>query len=461
MADYALRITSEQHEILRTHLMPSDGNEAVALALCGRRSGDERHVFVARKIFPVPYASCSVRTPDCVTWPTEAVEPLLREAFGRGQAIIKFHSHRADYRQFSSTDDQSDETLFTSISSLLGDGLPHASVIMLPDGSYIGRAVKDGLEFEPLSTITVIGDDIIIRTETVNLPRQEAAGKRNQQVFGKGTIARLRTMSAAVVGCSGTGSLVVEQLARLGIGKLVLVDPDFVEEKNLNRILNTGKEDAYLAKPKVFALASAIARMGLGQEVLPLPMNLITRKAVSEVAGCDVLFGCTDGAEARHVLNRLATFYSMPYFDVGVRLDADGQGGISNISGTIHYLRPGGSSLLSREVYAMEQVEAEELRRTNPEMYRARRDEGYLRGVQEDRPAVINVNMFFASLVVHEFLSRLHPFRNAPNSSYAIVRGNLMEPFLATEPDGEPCARLQRHVGRGDVEPLLDRPDLS
>jgi hypothetical protein len=248
---------------------------------------------------------------------------------------------------------------------------------MLPDGGYIGRAVKDGLDFEPLAMISVIGDNIAIGTEASHHPREEPAGRRNRQAFGKGTIARLQRLSAAVVGCSGTGSLVVEQLARLGIGKLVLVDPDFVEEKNLNRILNTGKEDAYLAKSKVFALASAIARMGLGQEVVPLQMNLLTRKAVTEVAACDVLFGCTDGAEARHVLNRLATFYLIPYFDVGVRLDADGMGGISNISGAIHYLQPGGSSLLSREVYTMEQVEAEELRRTNPAMYRARRAEGY------------------------------------------------------------------------------------
>ena len=109
----------------------------------------------------------------------------------------------------------------------------------------------------------------------------------------------------------------------------------------------------------------------------------------------------------------------------------------------------------------MEQVEAEELRRTNPQLYRARRDEGYLRGVDEDRPAVIPVNMFFSSLVVQEFLARLHPFRNSTNRSYSIVRGNLMEPYLVSEADGEPCSILPRHVGRGDVEPLLERPDLS
>jgi|HubBroStandDraft_6_1064221.scaffolds.fasta_scaffold14777_1 hypothetical protein len=460
MPDYALRFTQAQYDVLWTHLLPADGCEAVALALCGRRLGDERHVFVIREIVTVPYSACSVRTPDRVTWPTEMVEPLIRKSYGQGLAIVKFHSHRADYRQFSSVDDQSDELLFTSISSLLGDGLPHASVILLPDGSCIGRVVKDGIEFEPFRFITVIGDDIVIWSEASEAA-SPASSKRNRQVFGKGTIARIRALSAAVVGCSGTGSLVVEQLARLGIGRLVLVDPDVVEEKNLNRVLNSGKEDVYLGKPKVFALASAIARMGLGQEVLPLPLNLVTQRAVREVAACDVLFGCTDGAEARHVLNRLATFYSLPYFDVGVRLDADGSGGISNINGAVHYLQPGGSSLLSREVYTMEEVEAEELRRTNPEIYRARRDEGYLRGIDEDRPAVIPVNMFFSALVVQEFLARLHPFRNSPNRSYSILRGNLMEPYLVTEADGEPCSILRRHVGRGDIEPLLERPDLS
>jgi len=460
MPEYTLRLTQAQHDTLRTHLLPPDGCEAVVLALCGRRAGEEKHIFVVREVVTVPYAVCSIRTADRITWPTEIVEPLVRKAFGRGQAILKFHSHRSDFRQFSPLDDQSDELLFSSISSLLGDGLPHASVIMLPDATCIGRAVRDGVQFEPLTSICVIGDDIKIWNNTSSHAPQ-SFGMRNQQVFGKGTINRLRTISAAVIGCSGTGSLVIEQLARLGIGRLVLVDPDLVEEKNLNRVLNTGKEDVYLGRPKVFALASAIARMGLGQEVLPLHLNLITRRAVTEVATCDVLFGCTDGAEARHVLNRIATFYSIPYFDVGVRLEADGAGGISSMSGAAHYLQPGGSSLLSREVYNMEEVEAEELRRTNPEVYRARRDEGYLRGVDENRPAVINVNMFFASLVVHEFLGRLHPFRNAPNSSYAIIRGNLMEPFLITESDGEPCAILPRHVGRGDMEPLLERPDLS
>jgi len=116
--------------------------------------------------------------------------------------------------------------------------------------------------------------------------------------------------------------------------------------------VNSSKEDAYLGTNKVHVLAKAIARMGLNQQVKPMAVNLITEEAVLAAAECDIVFGCTDGVEARHILNRLATFYSMPYIDVGVRLDADGHRGLSGISGAVHYLQPGRSSLLSREVYA-------------------------------------------------------------------------------------------------------------
>lgn len=109
-------------------------------------------------------------------------------------------------------------------------------------------------------------------------------------------------------------------------------------------------------------------------------MNPTTPEAILAVAECDVVFGCMDGTEGRHILNRIATFYSIRYFDVGVRLDADGQGGISAISGAVHYLQPGLSSLLSRGVYSIDQVEAAGIRRTSPKFYRQQHAEGYLRG---------------------------------------------------------------------------------
>jgi ThiF family/Prokaryotic homologs of the JAB domain len=456
---YSLRMTEAHLAALRSHLFPGDGKEAVALLLCGRRKGADRNVLTVKKVVPIPHDVCD-RRPDRVTWPTDFVDPLLGEAYGRGYGIVKVHCHGIDYRRFSTTDDQSDKSLFSAVTSLLHDELPHASVIMLPDGDLFGRVLGgDGAILAPLTSVMAVGDDLRIWTE--HRWSTSSFSVRHAQAFGSGTTEILHTLSVAVVGCSGTGSVVVEQLARLGVGRIVLVDPDVVEEKNLNRILNSGKEDVYLGRPKVHVLASAIARMGLGQEVIPLQKNLLTPEAVRAVAECDVVFGCTDGVEGRHILNRLATFYLMPYFDVGVRLDADGAGGIDRIAGAIHYLQPGLSSLLSRGVYDMGRVDAEAMRRTNPGMYRRLVREGYLRGVDEDRPAVISVNTFFAALLVNEFLARLHPYRNHPNGAYAYVGANLSEMQFYPEGETAPCQVLQRHTGKGDVVPLLERASLS
>jgi len=457
---YGLRMTEAHRRALLSHLFPGDGLEAVALLLCGRRHGKERHVFTARRVVPVPHAVCD-RRPDRVTWPTEYVEALLQEAYAKGQAIVKVHSHPGHYRHFSSMDDVSDRALFSSVASFLDDGLAHASVIMLPDGDMIGRAVwEDGRISDLLKSIMAVGDDIRIFMDNSASKGPEFA-RRHAQAFGQGTTALLRKLSAAVVGCSGTGSIVIEQLARLGIGRLVLIDPEAVEEKNLNRILNTGMADVERNRAKVEILADAIRRIGVGQEVITLRKNLLDRKAVEAVGECDVVFGCMDSAEGRHLLNRLATFYTVPYFDVGVRLDADGKGGIDQIAGAVHYLQPGGSSLLSRGVYDLKRVEAEEMQRANPGEYQRQVKEGYLRGVEEDRPAVISVNMFYAALLVNEFLARLHVYRNQLNSDYACVSASLCEMQLYAEGENAPCEILKRHVGRGDVVPLLERPALS
>jgi hypothetical protein len=311
-----------------------------------------------------------------------------------------------------------------------------------------------------MNLVSVAGDDLNF-WHVADEVETDGGLVRHQQLFGEGTLGRLRRLTVAVVGCSGTGSIVVEQLARLGVGKLILVDPDRVERKNLNRILNSTASDAECGEYKVHVLARAVRAMGLGTVVECHPVNLVRPETVRAVAVADVAFGCMDGAEGRHLLNRLCTFYLIPYFDVGVRLEADGHGGIDQIAGSIHYLQAGGSSLLSRGVYTMADVSAEALKRTDPKEYGERLRANYIRGVAVDRPAVISVNMQLAAMAVNEFLARLHPYRYDSNDEFAVTRISLIQGVAYRESDGDPCKVLAKHAARGDVRPLLDMPELS
>ena len=59
-----LRMTKADHGLLERHLFPGDANEAVALALCGRRRNKScARAVVVQKIVPIPYDQCSVRLP--------------------------------------------------------------------------------------------------------------------------------------------------------------------------------------------------------------------------------------------------------------------------------------------------------------------------------------------------------------------------------------------------------------
>lgn len=455
-----LRLTQNDHDALRSHLLPGDGLEAVAVALCGRRRGRTRHALTVQKIVPIPYDECKVRTPDRVTWSTQRLIPLLDEAARRDLAILKIHSHPGGYSQFSSVDDESDADLFASVFGWTDSQFPHASVIMLPGGRLFGRAAMRDGSFQPLDSILVPGDDLQFWIPT-DTGRVAAFAERHAQLFGAGTTNRLRHMAAAVIGCSGTGSPLIEQLARLGFGRLVLVDPDVVEERNLNRIVNSWREHAYLKRPKVEAMARAIAAMGFGTEVEIIHADLATPAAVKAVATCDVAFGCMDGVEGRHLLSRLAAYYVMPYFDIGVRLDADGKGGITEACGAVHYLRPDGSTLQDRNVYTLSQLKAAGLRRTDPKAYREQVRAGYIHGVEEDRPAVISINMQMASIAVNEFLARLHPYRYDDNADSAIVRTSFIHPGEYREPEPSASGMFAAHIGKADVDPLLFMPELS
>jgi hypothetical protein len=338
-----------------------------------------------------------------------------------------------------------------------------ANVTVFEDGRLQGLWLASPGHCQPIDLISVAGDDLQFWfPEAAESPSSSDLTLRLRQAFGVYTTELLGRLSVAVVGCSGTGSLVVEQLARSGVGHLVLVDPKRIDKKNINRIPNTFALDGSIGRWKVEVLAEAIARMGFGTTVEPIPQNLMTLKAVLRVAECDVMFGCVDGAEGRFLMNKLASFYSLPYIDVGVRLDADGCGGINQICGTVHYVRPGGSSLLSRGAITMAAVQAEGMKRTNPEAYDQQVQSKYIIGVQEDRPAVISVNMHYASLAVIELLARLHSFRVEGNAPFAQFGSSLTDPrFEPMKPDGEPCSILAKHVGRGDTIPLLENPYLS
>ena len=410
--NYSLSMTFLQHAELKGHLVTPSGNEKVVWVLCGRAVSCGRVRLLVQSIYPLPEDAYVDVSPVQVTWKTSGVVELFDKAEAENLVLVKFHSHPAGCHEFSSTDDKSDKEMLAAICDWIESPEEFVSCIMTPDGRIEGRTVGR-VSYDSLTHVMIVGYDITFFERWSDFVPGFA--KRNVQAFGDETFRILRNIRVGVAGCSGTGSQVIEQLVRLGVGELVLVDYDRVEEKNLNRISNLTMQDAISGRLKVEALKEKIEGMGLGTKVIVVSTRLETSEAVRALSVCDIVFGCLDTKGGRHTLNRLTSFYTIPYFDVGVRLDADGCNGINGINASVHYLQPGKKSLLHRGVYDMEDVRAENKYIDDPEGYVEEFGKGYVKGVNVDRPAVIPINAIASSFAVIDLFARIHDFRSSGN----------------------------------------------
>lgn len=454
-----IRMTDGQHRRLAAHLHDGTGLEAVAVALCGRGGDAARQVFTLHEIVEIRHEDCD-RSVSSVTWRTRRLREILARAARDNLAVLKVHSHPTGHRDFSTLDDASDADLFSAV-ALKVPGT-HLSAVMLPDGEVFARTVFGGTIGRRIERVTVIGDEIRLYGPC---PEGDGAGRdfdlRHRQAFGDQTVDILAGMSIAVVGVSGTGSPVVEMLARLGVGRIVLIEFDVVEEKNLNRIWGSRRAHAEVRLNKALMMKRHVESIGLGTVVEVVAASVDHPDAISAVATCDAVFGCMDTFEGRDVLSRIATFYSMAYIDIGVRLDADGAGGIASMSAGIHYLAPGGSSLRSRGVYTDEDLRAEYLRRTDPAFYEDQVRRGYIRGAKVASPAVISINTAAAATAVNELLARLHPHRTRPAADFAVQKLLFSHGRTVSRSEGEPDSLLAPYVGRGNCVPMLLLPRIG
>ena len=109
--------------------------------------------------------------------------------------------------------------------------------------------------------------------------------QRQTLAVGVETVERLQKLRIGVVGCGGTGSAVVELLARAGVGRLLLVDPDVVTKTNLNRLYGSTRSDVEKCRPKVQVVRDHVERMGLGTQIA------IRRARIADAAYCKAAAG--------------------------------------------------------------------------------------------------------------------------------------------------------------------------
>ncbi len=166
-------------------------------------------------------------------------------------------------------------------------------------------------------------------TDKLNLKRQSFLGEDSENVLG-----RTRT---ALVGLGGGGSHVVQQLAHIGVGSLLPIDPDCMEDTNLNRLVGGTMEDVRLGTPKVDIAERVIKGVNPAAEVVKCRVNWT--EVTAELRDVDVIFACVDSIGCRNELEAFARRFLIPLIDIG--MDVFELNGEYSISGQVMLSMPG------------------------------------------------------------------------------------------------------------------------
>ena len=131
--------------------------------------------------------------------------------------------------------------------------------------------------------------------------------------IGEAGQARLAMSSAVVVGCGAIGASTAVLLARAGIGRLRILDRDFVEPSNLQRQSLFDEFDAHESLPKAVAAEQKLRAINSAISLEGIVADLTPKNAADLLSGYDLILDGTDNFETRFLINDFAVKHNRPW----------------------------------------------------------------------------------------------------------------------------------------------------
>jgi molybdopterin/thiamine biosynthesis adenylyltransferase len=322
---------------------------------------------------------------------------LSKQAKRQSLSILPVHTHPFGdgVPRFSSTDVAGERRLLPVLERLTG--APTGAVVIGPEREAVATWVDDVRRV--VGRCREIGVSPTRATENDRTTVNRMLS-RNVLAFGSVGQARLSSLCVAVVGASGTGSHVCEQMIRLGVGRLIVVDDDHVEEENLNRIVTAFSADARRRRGKP-AVVRAYAKRVQGPTVVEaVKGNVLDPKIARHLFNADTIFSCTDTVSSRAVMNRIAVQRFIPLWDCGTEISSAGDTRLRAFA-RVRVVFSGAACLVCMGAIDPHQLRIELLPPTERER---ERDLGYIRDANVPAPAVVSLNGIAASLAMMRFL---------------------------------------------------------
>ena len=390
---------------------------------------------------------------------SEGYIAALGRAAEHGKIALWFHTHPGETGvPVPSQADAIVDSQLASVFRIRANTPWYGTLIVSPrkEGfAFTGRLAHEDRDTIPVSRIWQVGNSWrLIRA--FDSPAAEIASlfDRNIRAFGGGVQAALGDVRVAIVGAGGTGSSVAEQLVRLGVRYLTIIDADTLSASNVTRVYGSTATDN--GRPKVDVLRDHLCAIAPDLEC-DVHQSMITLESTARLLiKSDLIFGCTDDNAGRLVLSRFSTYLMTPVIDLGVLLSSDAAGHLSGIHGRVTVLTPGAACLVCRGRVDLARAASELM---TPTERKRLEDEGYAPALGGVEPAVVTFTTAVAAAGVSELLERLIGYGPQPPPSEILLRWHEREISTnnAAPRVGHYCDINGEKLGLGAAAPFLEQ----
>jgi molybdopterin/thiamine biosynthesis adenylyltransferase len=313
-----VRVPALLFDEVRRHVEDFSRSEEAGFLVCSlnRLAGSDR--LLARRFIPIP-ESALARGEDgsVLSWSAEFNSQVLQAALDDDSTLVLTHSHGSKSPRFSPDDRRKELPLFGALSRLLAP-LP-TGTLLLGQEDAAGSFWLNGNQNLVFDRIVVVGETIRMWPSAA-LPRDPRPSRRRldrQSVAIPRSDAALGEAKVAIIGVSGGGSHVLQQRAHQGVGTLIPVDDEFVDETNLGRLV--GATEADIDVTAKTALAKRVAEgIDSSIRVIEVRHRFPSAEAIAALKEADIIVACLDSFRARADINKFARRYMIPLIDVGM-----------------------------------------------------------------------------------------------------------------------------------------------